>query len=182
MAHHSSYWVTSINFFALIFSFDLTFSQSPPTQKAGNMTSSSLEAVRLLISLQPPHVSDHYLISFSKFIFDTVAKLTKNQHSPSEDGFHFSSNKLMNFFEEKIMIISKQSTDSSSNLHIPPKLLFSLYTKLLSSVISSHGLSYHCYEDGSLLFSLSLQTSKKWLAIACSCSTSSVENRKQRRS
>ena len=26
-----------------------------------------------------------------KFIFDTVAKLTKTQHSPREDGFHFKS-------------------------------------------------------------------------------------------
>uniref|UniRef100_A0A674E7E7 Reverse transcriptase domain-containing protein n=1 Tax=Salmo trutta TaxID=8032 RepID=A0A674E7E7_SALTR len=39
-----------------------------------------------------------------------------------EDGFHFSSNKCMNFFEEKIMIIRKQITDSSLNLRIPPKL------------------------------------------------------------
>jgi hypothetical protein len=36
------------------------------------------------------------------FLFDTVAKLTKKQHSPREDGFHFSSDKFMNFFEEKI--------------------------------------------------------------------------------
>uniref|UniRef100_A0A673Y2W3 Reverse transcriptase domain-containing protein n=1 Tax=Salmo trutta TaxID=8032 RepID=A0A673Y2W3_SALTR len=39
-----------------------------------------------------------------------------------EDGFHFSSNKFMNFFEEKIMIIRKQITDSSLNLGIPPGL------------------------------------------------------------
>ncbi|XP_052334655.1 uncharacterized protein LOC118358236 [Oncorhynchus keta] len=58
----------------------------------------------------------------SKCIFDTVAKLTKKQHSPREDGFYFSSNTFMNFFEEKIMIIRKQITDSSLNLHIPPKL------------------------------------------------------------
>ena len=57
-----------------------------------------------------------------KFIFDTVAKLTKKQHSPSEDGFHFSSNKFMNFFEENIMIIRKQIMDSSLNLCIPSKL------------------------------------------------------------
>uniref|UniRef100_A0A8C7FS31 Reverse transcriptase domain-containing protein n=1 Tax=Oncorhynchus kisutch TaxID=8019 RepID=A0A8C7FS31_ONCKI len=57
-----------------------------------------------------------------KFLFDTVAKLTKKQHSPREDGFHFSSDKFMNFFEEKIMIIRKQITDSSLNLHIPSKL------------------------------------------------------------
>ena len=44
-------------------------------------------------------------------MFDTVAKLTKKQHSPREDGFHFSSNKIMNIFEEKI--IRKQITDSS---------------------------------------------------------------------
>ena len=57
-----------------------------------------------------------------KLIFDTVAKLTKKHHSLSEDGFHFSSNKFMNFFEEKIMIMRKQITDSSLNLRIPPKL------------------------------------------------------------
>ena len=57
-----------------------------------------------------------------KFIFDTVAKLTKKQPSQMEDGFHFSSNTFMNFFEEKIMIIRKQITDSSLNLGIPPKL------------------------------------------------------------
>ena len=42
----------------------------------------------------------------TKFVFDTVAKLTKKQHSPREDGFHLSSYKFMNFFEEK-MIITK---------------------------------------------------------------------------
>ena len=57
-----------------------------------------------------------------KCIFDTVAKLTKKQHSPREVGFHFSSKKFMNFFEEKIMIIGKQITDSSLNLRIPSKL------------------------------------------------------------
>uniref|UniRef100_A0A8K9ULD5 Reverse transcriptase domain-containing protein n=1 Tax=Oncorhynchus mykiss TaxID=8022 RepID=A0A8K9ULD5_ONCMY len=57
-----------------------------------------------------------------KFLFDTVAKLTKKQHSPREDDFHFSSDKFMNFFEEKIMIIRKQITDSSLNLRIPSKL------------------------------------------------------------
>ena len=56
------------------------------------------------------------------FIFDTVAKLTKKQHSPREDGFHFSSDKLMNFIDENIMIIRKKITDSSLNLHISPKL------------------------------------------------------------
>ena len=45
-----------------------------------------------------------------KFLFDTVAKLTKKQHSPREDGFHFSSDTFMNFFEEKIMIIRKQES------------------------------------------------------------------------
>ena len=55
-----------------------------------------------------------------KFLFDTVAKLTKRQHSPREDDFHFSSDKFMNFFEEKI--IRKQITDSSLNLRIPSKL------------------------------------------------------------
>uniref|UniRef100_A0A8C7JQC6 Reverse transcriptase domain-containing protein n=1 Tax=Oncorhynchus kisutch TaxID=8019 RepID=A0A8C7JQC6_ONCKI len=44
------------------------------------------------------------------------------QHSPREDDFHFSSDKFMNFFEEKIMIIRKQITDSSLNLRIPPNL------------------------------------------------------------
>ena len=39
----------------------------------------------------------------SKIYF--VAKLNKNQHSPREDGFHFSSDKFIIFFEEKIMII-----------------------------------------------------------------------------
>uniref|UniRef100_A0A8C7LTE2 Reverse transcriptase domain-containing protein n=1 Tax=Oncorhynchus mykiss TaxID=8022 RepID=A0A8C7LTE2_ONCMY len=57
-----------------------------------------------------------------KCIFDTVAKLTKKQHYPRDDGFHFSSDKFMNFFEEKIMIIRKQITDSSLNLRIPSKL------------------------------------------------------------
>ena len=60
-----------------------------------------------------------------KFLFDTVAKLTKKQHSPREDDFHFSSDKFMNFFEEKMiknMIIRKQITDSSLNLRIPSKL------------------------------------------------------------
>uniref|UniRef100_A0A8K9XEN3 Reverse transcriptase domain-containing protein n=1 Tax=Oncorhynchus mykiss TaxID=8022 RepID=A0A8K9XEN3_ONCMY len=57
-----------------------------------------------------------------KFLFDTVAKLTKKQHSPREDDFHFSSDKFMNFFEEKIMIIRKQITDSSLNLRITSKL------------------------------------------------------------
>jgi hypothetical protein len=52
-----------------------------------------------------------------------VAKLNKKQHSPREDGFHFSSNKFMNFFDEKIMIIRKQITDSL-NLLISPKLSF----------------------------------------------------------
>ena len=55
-------------------------------------------------------------------VFDTVAKLTKKQYFPREDGFHFSSNKFMNFFEEQIMIIRKQITDSSLNLRIPSKL------------------------------------------------------------
>ena len=36
-----------------------------------------------------------------KCIFDTDAKLTKKQHSPREDGFNFSSDKFMNFFDEK---------------------------------------------------------------------------------
>ena len=40
----------------------------------------------------------------------------------TEDDFHFSNNKFMNFFEEKIMIIRKQITDSSLNLCISPKL------------------------------------------------------------
>ena len=50
------------------------------------------------------------------------AKLTKKKHSPREDGFHFSSDKFMNFFDDKIMIIRKQITDSSLNLRISPKL------------------------------------------------------------
>jgi hypothetical protein len=33
-----------------------------------------------------------------KCIFDTVAKLTKKQHSTREDGFYFSSDGFMNFF------------------------------------------------------------------------------------
>jgi hypothetical protein len=57
-----------------------------------------------------------------KCIFDTVAKLTKKQHSPREDGFHFSSDKFMNFFDEKIMIIRKQITDSSKVAEIKPLL------------------------------------------------------------
>ena len=65
-----------------------------------------------------------------KFIFDMVAKLTKKQHSPREDGFHFSSKKFINFLEEKIMIIRKQITDSSSNLRIPPKLSCPASTQL----------------------------------------------------
>jgi hypothetical protein len=40
-----------------------------------------------------------------KSIFDTVAKLTIKQHSTRENGFHFSSDTFMNFFNEKIMII-----------------------------------------------------------------------------
>ena len=59
-----------------------------------------------------------------EFLFDTVAKLTKKQHSPREDGFHFSRNKFMNFFEEKIMIIRNQITDS-------------IYVFLQSSVVLS---------------------------------------------
>ena len=49
------------------------------------------------------------------------AKLTKSSILQREDGFHFSSDKFMNFFEEKIMIIRKLS-DSSLNLGIPSKL------------------------------------------------------------
>jgi hypothetical protein len=52
----------------------------------------------------------------------TVAKLTKKHHSPRKDGFHFSSDELINFFDEKIMIIRKQITDSSLNLRISQKL------------------------------------------------------------
>jgi hypothetical protein len=47
-----------------------------------------------------------------KFIFDTVAKLTKKQYSLREDGFHFSSDKFINFFVENIMIMRKKMTDS----------------------------------------------------------------------
>jgi hypothetical protein len=54
--------------------------------------------------------------------FYTVAKLTKKQHSPREDYFHFSSDKFMNLFDEKIMIIRKKITDSSLNLCISPEL------------------------------------------------------------
>ena len=50
-----------------------------------------------------------------KCIFGTVAKRTKKQHSPREDGFHFNSKKFMNFFKEMIMIIRKQITDSALN-------------------------------------------------------------------
>ena len=50
---------------------------------------------------EPSLLLDHH----PKCIFDTVAKLTKKQHSLSEDGFHF----------EKNMIIRKQITDSSLN-------------------------------------------------------------------
>ena len=57
------------------------------------------------------------------FIFDTVAKLTKKKHQPKEDDFHFSSDKFMDFFDENIMIIRKQITDSL-NLRISPKLRF----------------------------------------------------------
>jgi hypothetical protein len=53
---------------------------------------------------------------------DSFAKLTKKQHSTREDSFHLSSDKFMNFFDEKIMIIRKQITDSTLNLRIPPKL------------------------------------------------------------
>lgn len=49
-------------------------------------------------------------------------KLTIKQHSPGQDGFHFSSDKFMNFFDKKIMIIRKKITDSSLYLRIPPKL------------------------------------------------------------
>jgi hypothetical protein len=48
-----------------------------------------------------------------KLNFYTVAKLTKKQHSPRDDGFHFSSDKFTNVFDEKNMIIRKQITDSS---------------------------------------------------------------------
>ena len=57
-----------------------------------------------------------------KYIFDTIAKITKKQQSPRKDGFHFSSDKFMNFFDEKIMIIRTPSMDSSLNLRIYPKL------------------------------------------------------------
>ena len=73
-----------------------------------------------LTAVQPVYFSN--LIKENKnnptFIFDTVAKLTKKQHSPREDGFHFSSDEFIHFFNEKIMIVRKQITDSSLNLHI----------------------------------------------------------------
>jgi hypothetical protein len=47
--------------------------------------------------------------------FDSVAKLTKKEHSPREYGLHFSNVEFMNF-DEKIMIIRKQIRDSL-NLH-----------------------------------------------------------------
>jgi hypothetical protein len=55
------------------------------------------------------------------YIFYTVTNLTK-KHSPRKDGFHFSSDKLIYFFDENIMIIRKQIMDSSLNLRISPKL------------------------------------------------------------
>ena len=82
------------------------------------------------------------------FILDTVAKLTKRQHSPREDGFHFSSDKFMNFFEEKIMIIRKQITDSSLNLRIPPKLSCSESAQLCQDLGSRETLK--CFSTISL--------------------------------
>jgi hypothetical protein len=57
-----------------------------------------------------------------KCILDIVTKLTKKQHSPRDDGFHFSSDKFINLFDKKIMIIRKLITDSSLILGISPKI------------------------------------------------------------
>ena len=83
-----------------------------------------------------------------KFLFDTVAKLTKKQHSPREDGFHFSSDKFINFFEEKIIIIRKQITDSSLNLLIPSKLSCPESTQLCQDLGSRETLK--CFSTISL--------------------------------
>uniref|UniRef100_A0A4W5KMC5 Reverse transcriptase domain-containing protein n=1 Tax=Hucho hucho TaxID=62062 RepID=A0A4W5KMC5_9TELE len=77
-----------------------------------------------------------------KFIFDTVAKLTKKQHSPREDGFHFSIDKFINFFDKKIMIIRKQITDSSLNLRIPPKLSCPESAQLCQDIESRETLKF----------------------------------------
>ena len=48
-------------------------------------------------------------------MFYTVAKLTKNNNSPRKDGFHFSSYKFINFFDEKI--IKKLIMNINENSH-----------------------------------------------------------------
>ena len=83
-----------------------------------------------------------------KCIFDTVAKLTKKQPSPREGVVHFSSDTFMNFFEENIMIIRKQITDSSLNLSIPPKLSSSESAELCQDLGSRETLK--CFSTISL--------------------------------
>jgi hypothetical protein len=50
-------------------------------------------------------------------MFYTVSKLTKNNNSPRKDGFHFSSYKFINFFDEKMMIIKKLIININENSH-----------------------------------------------------------------
>ena len=95
---------------------------------------------------QLPH--SFQLTSDIGFISDTVAKLTKKQHSPREDGFHSSSDIFMNFSEEKIMIIRKQMMDSSLNLSIPPKLSGPESTQLCQDLGSRQTLK--CFSSISL--------------------------------
>ncbi|KAJ8003020.1 hypothetical protein DPEC_G00165030, partial [Dallia pectoralis] len=57
-----------------------------------------------------------------KFLFDTIAKLTKKQCLTNEVGLHFSCDEFMNYFDEKIMNIRKEIANCTLNCLSSQKL------------------------------------------------------------
>ncbi|KAJ7986671.1 hypothetical protein DPEC_G00342300 [Dallia pectoralis] len=57
-----------------------------------------------------------------KFLFDTIAKLTKKQCLTNEVGLHFSCDEFMNYFDEKIINIRKEIANCTLNCLSSQKL------------------------------------------------------------